>query len=118
MATRDNPLVVMLDSLDQLSPQHQAHKLNWLPRQLPPHVYIIVSTLPEMYNILDVLQGMITDKNNFVEVPSLGENLSISVLLQWLKEAGRTVTGMIIQNTNASKLLFNIFHSPLNIPPN
>ena len=46
-ATKDHPLVIILDSLDQLSPLHGARKLIWFPRQLPPHVKFIVSTLPD-----------------------------------------------------------------------
>lgn len=40
-------LVLFLDSLDQLDPSHGARQLSWLPRHLPPHVKIVVSTLPE-----------------------------------------------------------------------
>lgn len=46
-ATKEQPLVIMLDSLDQLSPLHGARKLSWFPRKLPAHVKFIVSTLPD-----------------------------------------------------------------------
>lgn len=46
-ATKEQPLVIMLDSLDQLSPLHGAWKLSWFPRKLPAHVKFIVSTLPD-----------------------------------------------------------------------
>ena len=46
-ATKEQPLVILLDSLDQLSPQDGARKLIWFPRQLPLHVKFIVSTLPD-----------------------------------------------------------------------
>ena len=44
-AAREQPLVILLDSFDQLSP-HGARKLTWFPRQLPLHGKSIVSTLP------------------------------------------------------------------------
>ena len=46
-ATKKQPLVIIFDSLDQLSPLHGARKFTWFPRQLPPHVKFIVSTLPD-----------------------------------------------------------------------
>lgn len=46
-ATKEQPLVIILDALDQLSPLHGARRLTWLPRKLPPHVKFIVSTLPD-----------------------------------------------------------------------
>ncbi|ELU16966.1 hypothetical protein CAPTEDRAFT_23665, partial [Capitella teleta] len=36
-ASANSPLVVILDSLDQLSGDDFAHKLGWLPKSLPPH---------------------------------------------------------------------------------
>ena len=46
-ATKEQPLVILHDSLDQLSPLDGARKLTWFPRQLPLHVKFIVSTLPD-----------------------------------------------------------------------
>lgn len=46
-ATKELPLVILLDSLDQLSPLDGARKLTWFPRKLPLHVKFIVSTLPD-----------------------------------------------------------------------
>lgn len=46
-AMKEQPLVILLDSLDQLSPLDGARKLTWFPRQLPLHVKFIVSTLPD-----------------------------------------------------------------------
>jgi hypothetical protein len=46
-ARRSFPVTLILDSLDQLSPGHGARQLDWLPVNLPRHVKIVVSTLPE-----------------------------------------------------------------------
>jgi hypothetical protein len=58
LATPTTPLVLVLDSLDQLDPGHEARQVTWLPKQLPLNVKIIVSTLPEdkyeVYPALDV----------------------------------------------------------------
>ena len=40
------PVVLILDSLDQLSDDDAGRELNWLPKKLPKNVYIVLSTLP------------------------------------------------------------------------
>ncbi|XP_030584090.1 NACHT domain- and WD repeat-containing protein 1 [Archocentrus centrarchus] len=43
VSQQGSALVVVLDSVEQLSDQHHAHKLGWLPTDLPPNVHIVVS---------------------------------------------------------------------------
>lgn len=51
------PLVIYLDSLDQLDNAHESHKMTWLPSTLPPGTKVIVSTLPEeQYECFPALQ--------------------------------------------------------------
>ncbi|KAL5006957.1 hypothetical protein ScPMuIL_015763 [Solemya velum] len=92
LATDEKPIVLFLDSLDQLSGADGAHQLAWLPAVLPPHVKLVLSTLPNYYNLLDTLKNMIDSENNFVQVLPLGENLSGTILKFWLKNANRTLT--------------------------
>lgn len=47
-ATKKKPLVILLDSLDQLSPNGGGRELSWLPRTLPDNVKMVVSTLPDV----------------------------------------------------------------------
>ena len=50
-------LVVILDSLDQLSPEDGALSMQWLPKEISKNVSIIVSTLPgEEYKVLPSLK--------------------------------------------------------------
>ena len=45
VASEDKPLVIFLDGLDQLGPQHSPQKVQtWFPKQLPEHVHMILST--------------------------------------------------------------------------
>ena len=56
-ASSSNPVVLVLDSLDQLSDDDAGRELDWLPKQLPDNVYMILSTLPgEEYICLPKLQ--------------------------------------------------------------
>jgi hypothetical protein len=44
LATAKKPLILFLDSLDQLSASQGARSLSWLPSELPEHVSVILST--------------------------------------------------------------------------
>ena len=45
--TADTPLIIILDSLDQLSPEDGAFQLSWLPMKLPPWAKMVVSTISQ-----------------------------------------------------------------------
>ncbi|GCC16897.1 hypothetical protein chiPu_0017383 [Chiloscyllium punctatum] len=81
-------LVLIFDSLDQLSSSDGAHRLHWLPKVCPPKVHIIVSTLPAEHNILAVLQEVIPRPECHFEVEPLssqhGQEL-IDLLLRTVK---------------------------------
>lgn len=91
-ATEEKPIMLIFDSLDQLSGADGAHQLAWLPAVLPRHVKCIVSTLPNMYGILDNLRIMVEEPNNYVQVLPLGEGLSATILKFWLKNGNRTIS--------------------------
>lgn len=55
-ARRQRPLLLVLDSIDQLSPVYDAYRVTWLPVRLPPHVKLVVSTLVDGYDVLDNLR--------------------------------------------------------------
>ena len=45
VASADQPLVLFIDALDQLTASDPARDVTWLPQELPPHVKVIVSTV-------------------------------------------------------------------------
>jgi hypothetical protein len=55
-ARRNCPLLLVLDSIDQLSPVYDAYRVTWLPIKLPLHVKLIVSTLVEGYDVFNNLR--------------------------------------------------------------
>ena len=82
LATADRTLVLYIDALDQLGPQDPAAAMTWLPRTLPPHCRIVLSTI-----------DMPTALGNAVLVPvepfsveEAGETLNL-----WLNDAKRTL---------------------------
>ena len=46
LASAEQPIVLVLDSLDQFSADNNARQLFWLPGKLPRHVKMLLSTLP------------------------------------------------------------------------
>ncbi|MEJ2887713.1 AAA family ATPase [Actinomycetospora aeridis] len=82
------PLLLVLDAVDQLDPDDEALGLVWLPDPLPPHVSVIMSTLP------GPTEEALHQRGDTV-VRHL-DGLSIAAgrvaLRHWLAAAGRTVT--------------------------
>ncbi|XP_076470740.1 NACHT and WD repeat domain-containing protein 2-like [Babylonia areolata] len=109
--SEDKPLVLFLDSLDQLSGAEGAHQLTWFPVQLPQHVKVIASTLADYYGLLDTLKVLLDDDRCFIQVLPLGENLSSTILQAWLKNAKRDVTTAqwAVVNKAFSKCSFPLF---------
>ena len=107
--TQQKPLLILLDSLDQLSPGYFAYKLNWIPRELPDNVYVLLSTLPEEHGILDTCKQRV-DFVNLAEVPLMDDNLCLDILQSWMKESNRTLTN---QQYNIANNAFKICGLPL-----
>lgn len=86
------PLLLILDSLDQLEDSHRAYKCKWLPRKCPKGVQIILSTLPDMFEILDRLKEIIVDSNCFIPIQPLSEGTGADILDHWMKSIKRKVS--------------------------
>lgn len=66
-ASNKRPLCIVIDSLDQLTDEDGARRfLKWLPRQLPAHAWMIVSTLPDEGGCMERLKTFPSAK--FLEV--------------------------------------------------
>ena len=91
LATADQPLVLILDSLDQLSNEDFAKNLKWLSLKdpLPANVHLVASTLPGQ--CLDVLKAFLPTENLLQVVP-LQQHEGPAILDQMLSSAGRRIT--------------------------
>ena len=56
LENRPTPVVIYIDSIDQFEQNNDAFAMQWLPKKLPGLVKIVVSTLPDKYNVLLNLQ--------------------------------------------------------------
>jgi len=100
LATAEKPVLVFLDSLDQLSDTDNARALYWLPKELPEHARIVVSSLPELE---DKLQGTYMEY-----LPVLPEEEARQILDRWFESIGRNLTPdqhrLVIDSFNKVKL--------------
>ncbi|KAK9753905.1 NACHT domain [Popillia japonica] len=97
MATKEQPFVFFLDSVDQLTGTQGANRVSWLPTRLPPHCKIIVSCAceesnPDVSKDYYVLRRMVDAEENFIEVTALGEELAMQVIKMWMARACRDLT--------------------------
>ncbi|XP_060534320.1 NACHT and WD repeat domain-containing protein 2 [Cylas formicarius] len=97
LSTKEQPLLLFLDSVDQLTATADANKVSWLPTRLPKHCKIVVSCAceesnPEVSKEYHILRRMIDVPENFVEVRALGEELAMQVIKMWMKTACRDLT--------------------------
>lgn len=90
-ACETRPILLLLDSIDQLMPVYNAYKLDWLPDEFPKHVKVVASTIDEGYPILESF----TEKYvglECIEVKQLGEQLGMTIISKWLHKDNRTMT--------------------------
>ena len=94
-ASSEEPLVLFLDSLDQLSDANNGRALGWLPlEKLPANVRLVLSTLPEEGGCLDALRSQVSSKKVAVyeeEVQPLTAEDVAAVLDAAQERAGRTL---------------------------
>ena len=87
-ASADKPLILFLDSLDQLSAAHNARNLAWLPAELPEHVRLIATTRPG--EPLIAFRSKLPPDHIF-ELEPMSMEEGARLLDEWLRDAGRTV---------------------------
>ncbi|GFO39254.1 NACHT and WD repeat domain-containing protein 1 [Plakobranchus ocellatus] len=88
------PVIVFLDSLDQLQDLYDAHSCWWLPTVLPANFKLVVSTLPKESGILKNLQALMPDDiaTNFIKLPILLDSTSVEIVNKYLTDKQRAVT--------------------------
>ena len=84
LATEQKPILLFLDSLDQLSDTDNAKALYWLPRELPDYARLVVSSLPELEPALNA-----TYKE---ELPVMPVEDAVKILGKWFSSIHRTLT--------------------------
>ena len=94
-ATAEHPLILFVDALDQLGATIHPSALDWLPRELPLYVRVIVSVL-EFGGPVRRGASFHSGQAAAAGVPAVGGNAPgrgrVRILYGWLAECGRTLT--------------------------
>ena len=100
LATAEKPILLFLDALDQLSETDNAKSFYWLPRELPKHAKMIVSSITKLEKSLS--------STKIIHLPILPEQEARVILGIWLGSARRTLTKdqqeLIVTQFNETKL--------------
>ncbi|XP_047443934.1 NACHT domain- and WD repeat-containing protein 1, partial [Mugil cephalus] len=91
VSQKGNTLLIILDSVDQLSDQHHAHKLRWLPAAVPPNVHLVVSMDTHSEAFASVRMKLETVAS-FFEVERLTRDEVVLVMESYLRASRRTLT--------------------------
>ena len=92
------PLIIIIDSIDQLAESYNAFDLKWIPSTLPPFVFIIFSCISNYKNILNnyMLKFKSNTNVNFndfiIELPKLNPDFCKSMLKTYMSSKNRTLT--------------------------
>ena len=74
----------MIDSLDQLTDENGARRfLEWLPRRIPAHVHLIVSTLPDVGGCFERLKTFELPDENLVKVIETIQMCIINIVISY-----------------------------------
>ena len=84
LATTEKPILLFLDALDQLSETDNAKSFYWLPRELPEHARMVVSSITELEKLLS--------NNQIIHLPILPEAEARQILDIWFKAIKRKLT--------------------------
>lgn len=85
-------LVIILDSINQLSSHDHAYLMNWLPLKLPKNIHLVVSMMPKANECLQNIQNRFPFQLQFIEVPILPLDAADSVITKICQQKNRRVT--------------------------
>ncbi|XP_052261935.1 uncharacterized protein LOC127865910 isoform X2 [Dreissena polymorpha] len=90
--TAKEPVIILLDSIDQLTAQNDAYLMKWLPTMVPQNVKLIVSMLPNEHDILQNCKKLLPNSECYVEVPMLPERTGQEIMKMYLSKRKRKIT--------------------------
>ena len=103
-----NKIIILLDSIDQLSRQDH-NLLDWMLFRLPKNVKFIYSVLPDYEGILQKIKSKLDYlPENYLTISDLSINEAKNMIAIWLRDDGRTLTHL--QNNIIHTCLKNSNH--------
>lgn len=87
--TFNKPLVIVFDSIDQLSLADHAHMFNWLPHKLPVNVFMLVSVVTDRTDCVKNVRQVFPFPDQFVEMTDLESNTANGIITSLSRKAHR-----------------------------
>ncbi|KAM6945696.1 NACHT domain- and WD repeat-containing protein 1 [Aplochiton taeniatus] len=104
-------LLLILDSLDQLSESSHAHNLFWLPKDIPPNIHLVVSVNTGS-RVYANLQRVVDMPGNFFEVGPLSRSEGKDIMEAYMRASQRALSP---QQSEAVLDSFDLSGSPLHL---
>ncbi|XP_068176521.1 NACHT domain- and WD repeat-containing protein 1 [Antennarius striatus] len=105
ISQRANTLLIILDNLDHLSDRHSAHKLHWLPTNIPPNVHLVVS-MDTNSEVFANMRRKLSCSESYFEVGRLSGDEGKKIVEADLRGALRTLapeqTAAVLQRFEAT----------------
>eukprot|EP00052_Salpingoeca_macrocollata_P022411 m.194605 g.194605 ORF g.194605 m.194605 type:complete len:1707 (+) comp21792_c0_seq1:125-5245(+) len=93
LATARKPLYIFIESVDRLHNVYKPYDFDWLPKELPEHARIVVSTRAvEPNSCVMSLRERFPDDSCFMEIPGLSDSDTRKILDGWFAAINRTLT--------------------------
>ncbi|KAH3837288.1 hypothetical protein DPMN_110673 [Dreissena polymorpha] len=93
VSSQPRPLVLMLDSVDQLSSMGEPYTFHWLPKVIPPNVKVVISLVPSVFNLLARYKAYVGKGTLIAEpIPPLGDVLCMDIIRARLVDDNRTIS--------------------------
>ncbi|XP_067678714.1 NACHT and WD repeat domain-containing protein 2-like [Haliotis asinina] len=86
-------VVILLDGLEQILPDHNAYLMSWIPSSLPVNVKMIITCQPNSNKVLETLRSdIVQDDSAFMQLDNLSGNECEGLMNEIMAAAGRTLT--------------------------
>ncbi|XP_070545412.1 protein qui-1-like [Ptychodera flava] len=85
------PLLIIIDNLEAISNDFEAHNLQWLPSNLPSNIFVIVSTNKDS-KLMKTLEKKIPLSSNFISIAPLTAKQVQELSVLFLRQSSRTLT--------------------------
>uniref|UniRef100_A0A3B1K070 NACHT and WD repeat domain containing 1 n=1 Tax=Astyanax mexicanus TaxID=7994 RepID=A0A3B1K070_ASTMX len=112
VSEQGDTLLLILDSLDHLPHANGGHKLRWLPKEIPPNIHLVVSTLADWSPCLESLKALNNDDKYFFQVEPLTLEEGQLITKAYMDKAGRRLTS---EQVDAVLQSFQKTGSPLHL---
>uniref|UniRef100_A0A672SH89 NACHT and WD repeat domain containing 1 n=1 Tax=Sinocyclocheilus grahami TaxID=75366 RepID=A0A672SH89_SINGR len=89
VSKQGDTLLLILDSLDQLLEANKPHKLDWIPKVIPPNVQLVLSISDDY---VEKCKSLVSAEQNVFRVELLTDDQGKDVIGAYMSAAGRKLT--------------------------